>query len=91
MAKKTGVKTRMFSPKCLVTFNEADDLHLATSARAYQRIDFVDPLDQHVTPTEMPACRNDESQRSLAGEIQLNGPVILPMGIAGDFTTQCGF
>ncbi|MDE0938248.1 MAG: hypothetical protein OSA89_20260 [Mariniblastus sp.] len=32
---------------CLATFNEADDLHLATAARAYQRIDFVDSLDQY--------------------------------------------
>ncbi len=39
-----GVPLDLF---CLATFNEADDLHLATAARAYQRIDFVDSLDQY--------------------------------------------
>ena len=62
---------------CLATFNEADDLHLATAARAYQRIDFVDSLDQfgprgHRTGTgavgsHLPPTFVNEAGRSLEG------------------------
>ena len=31
----------------LAALDEADDLHLAATLRAFQRIDFVDALDEH--------------------------------------------